>query len=443
MKKYNLNEKIKTLRQEDFIPFDPVRKRTEATVIQDSTKFSVAKGAPQIILDMCKISEEDREKAERMVEGYAKHGYLTLGIAVKYDKDWIFVGLLPLFDPPRNDAPHAIKAIKMMGVKIKMVTGDHASIAKHIGEMLGLGRKTVSMGELSEKRQRGMDVSSLAEETDIFAEVFPEHKYDIVDALQKKGHLVAMTGDGVNDAPALKKANCGIAVSGATDAARAAAAVALLQPGLSVIVDAIKEARKIFARMESYVVYRITETIRVLFFIALSIMVFNFYPITALMIVLIAILNDIPILTIAYDNVKVHDKPVKWDMHKVLLLSSLLGIAGVISSFLLFYIAKDVLLLGYTTIQTFIFLKLAVAGHLTIFITRSEKFLWSKPYPSGMLFWSAVITKVIATLIAAYGIFVTPINWWLILLIWGYALIWMFIMDQVKAWTLKYIKSLY
>ncbi len=443
LEKYGVADKVKRYRQESFVPFDPVRKRTEAEVSSETERFRVAKGAPQVILDMCKIGEEDRIKAEKIVEGYAKHGYRTLGVALKRDADWEFVGIIPLFDPPRPDAARAIKAIKMMGVKIKMVTGDHSSIARHIGEMLGLGNRTVSMEELYERRKKGEDIARIVEEADIFAEVFPEHKYDIVDSLQKKGHLVAMTGDGVNDAPALKKANCGIAVSGATDAARAAASVALLQPGLSVIVDAIKEARKIFARMESYVVYRITETIRVLFFIALSIMVFNFYPITALMIVLIALLNDVPILSIAYDNVKVHDKPVKWDMHKVLFLSSVLGIGGVISSFLLFYIARDVLMLGYAAIQTFIFLKLAIAGHLTIFVTRSEKYVWSKPHPSGLLFWSAVVTKIAATLIAGFGIFVTPIGWNLVLLIWVYALIWMFILDQVKVWTLRYMKSLY
>ncbi len=442
LKKYDLEDKIKKFKQINFVPFDPIRKRTEAEIAGEK-RFMVSKGAPQVIIEMCKLSQEDKRTAEKIVDGYANHGYRTLGVAVKFNDNWEFVGLIPLFDPPRNDAPRAIKAIKMMGVKIKMITGDHASIAQHIGEMLGIGKKVVSMQEIEEMVKAGKDVASIVEEKDIFAEVFPEHKYQIVESLQKKGHLVAMTGDGVNDAPALKKADCGIAVSGATDAARAAAAVALLEPGLTVIADAIKEARKIFARMESYVVYRITETIRVLFFIALSIMVFNFYPINALMIVLIALLNDVPILAIAYDNVNIHNRPVKWDMHKVLLLSSILGIGGVISSFLIFYIAQDVLMLSYAAIQTFIFLKLAVAGHLTIFVTRSEKFLWSKPYPSGLLFWSAVITKVAATLIAAYGIFMTPISWWLIALIWGYALIWMVILDQTKAWSLKYMKSLY
>ncbi len=442
LKDYKLEEKFKDYRQSNFVPFDPVSKRTEAE-ISGKRKFKVSKGAPQVIISLCKMDEEDKKRVEKIVEGYAKHGFRTLGVAVNFNDHWDFVGIIPLFDPPRPDAPRAIKTIKALGVKVKMVTGDHASIAKHIGEMLGIGKNAISMEELRKKKTEGREIGHIIEQADIFAEVFPEDKYDIVNALQREGHLVAMTGDGVNDAPALKKADCGIAVSGATDAARAAAAVALLEPGLMVIADAIKEARRIFARMESYVVYRITETVRVLFFIALSILVFNFYPITAVMIVLIALLNDVPILAIAYDNVNVHDRPVKWDMHKVIFLSSVLGFTGVISSFLLFYIAKDVLMLGLGAIQTFIFLKLAVAGHLTIFITRSEKFLWSKPYPGGLLFWSAVATKAIATLIAAFGIFITPINWWLIGLVWGYALLWMFILDQVKAWTLKYIHTLY
>ncbi len=443
LEKYGLKEKISKYKQTSFVPFDPVRKRTEAEVEIDGKKFWVSKGAPQVIMSMCKMSDDDREKAEKIVEGYAKHGFRTLGVAIKEEDTWKFVGIIPLFDPPRNDAPQAIKAIKFMGVKVKMVTGDHGSIAKHIGEMLGIGKKVVSMRELEELRKKGRDVATVVENADIFAEVFPEHKFEIVDALQKKGHLVAMTGDGVNDAPALKKADCGIAVSGATDAARAAAAVALLEPGLTVIADAIKEARKIFARMESYVIYRITETIRVLFFITLSIMIFNFYPINALMIVMLALLNDVPILAIAYDNVNVHDKPVKWHMHKVIILSSILGIGGVVSSFLLFYIAKDYLMLSAAAIQTFVFLKLAVEGHLTIFVSRTEKHLWSKPLPSGALFWAAVITKLIATAIAGFGLLVAPISWWLIGVIWAWALTWMFVLDQLKVWYVKSTKSMY
>jgi len=226
-------------------------------------------------------------------------------------------------------------------------------------------------------------------------------------------------------------------VSSSTDAARAAADVFLLQPGLSVIADAIKEARRIFQRMESYVIYRIAETIRVLFFIVLSILIFNFYPITAVMIVLLALLNDAPILAIAYDNVREMKEPAKWNLERVMVLSLLLGFVGVISSFVIFYIGDVVLSLPTGELQSFIFLKLAVAGHLTIFVTRVPDNLWRRPYPGRVLFWSAVMTKVLATLVVVFGVFVTPVGWKLAGMIWAYALIWMFIADQVKVVFLR------
>ncbi len=418
-----------------FIPFDPVIKRTEVIVSIENKNFRIAKGAPQVILELC----GGVEGVEDIVGKLAKDGYRSLGVAVKYNV-WEFVGIIPLFDPPRDDAVDAIKTIKELGVRVKMITGDNLAIAKHIAKLLNLGDKIFSIREIM-KLGREMEVEKIIEESDGFSEVFPEHKYNIVEYLQRRGHLIAMTGDGVNDAPALKKANCGIAVSSATDAARAAADVVLLLPGLSIIADAIREARKIFQRMESYVIYRITETIRILFFIILSILFFNFYPITAVMIVLLALFNDAPILAIAYDNVKELKKPARWNLEKVLILSTILGFVGVISSFLLFYIGDMVLLLNREELQSFIFLKMAVAGHLTIFITRIRDSFWKEPYPSNILFWSAVVTKIIATIIVVCGIFVTPIDWKLAILIWVYALIWMVIADIVKVKSLKRLGS--
>jgi H+-transporting ATPase len=235
----------------------------------------------------------------------------------------------------------------------------------------------------------------------------------------------------VNDAPALKKADAGIAVSGATDAARSAADIVLLTPGLSVIVDAIKESRKIFQRMNSYAIYRIAETIRVLLFMTLSILVFNFYPVTAVMIVLLALLNDGAILSIAYDRTHYSDQPEAWNMPLVLGISTVLGIAGVIASFGLFYLGERVFHLNRDMIQTLMYLKLSVAGHLTIFVTRTRGPFWSIR-PAPILLGAVLGTQTVATLIATYGILMTPIGWGWALLVWGYALAWFLFNDRVK-----------
>ncbi len=240
-----------------------------------------------------------------------------------------------------------------------------------------------------------------------------------------------MTGDGVNDAPALKKADCGFAVSNATDAARAAADIILTSPGLSVINHAIEQARITFERMKSYATFRVAETIRIILFMALSIVVFNFYPITPLMIILLALLNDIPILAIAYDHTKVQNKPVRWEMHSLLTVSTVLGISGVISSFVLFFVLLE-MGISEDMIQTLLFLKLIVAGHSTLYITRTEDWFWKRPWPSPLLMAATFGTEILATFIAVYGLFVTPIGWEYALYIWLYALVWFVINDIIK-----------
>ena len=366
-----------------FIPFDPVHKRTEATVKgTDGKTFKVTKGAPQVILALTeKTQTENNEKAavEKAVNEFATRGFRSLGVArAEGEGQWQFMGVLPLFDPPRDDAKSTIATAGKMGVTIKMVTGDALAIAQETATKLGLGANILDASSLGDLKQQETAAAAKAiEQADGFAQVFPEHKFHIVDVLQKRRHIVGMTGDGVNDAPALKQADCGIAVSDATDAARAAADIVLLTPGLSVIIDAIEESRRIFQRMNSYAIYRITETLRVLLFMTLSILVFNFYPVTAVMIVMLALLNDGAILSIAYDRVHYRDQPEAWNMRTVLGVSTVLGVMGVISAFGLFYLGERVFHLDRAHIQTLMYLKLSVAGHLTIFLTRTQGPFWS------------------------------------------------------------------
>jgi H+-transporting ATPase len=417
-----------------FQPFDPVHKRTEAALVgPHGEKFTVTKGAPQVILDLVDNPDDVRPQVETAVDRFASKGYRSLGVArAEAGGPWQYLGVLPLFDPPREDSRSTIEQAEGMGLQVKMITGDQLAIAKETAHQLGLGPNIVSAEVFTTSKQHEVGLSEAAiEQSDGFAQVFPEHKYHIVDVLQRRNHIVGMTGDGVNDAPALKKADAGIAVAGATDAARAAADIVLLTPGLSVIIDAIVESRKIFRRMTSYAMYRIAESVRVLLFMTISILVFNFYPVTPIMIVLLALMNDGAILSIAYDNVQYSKKPEKWDMHPVLGVSTVLGITGVVASFGLFYLAERVFHLDRQTVQTLMYLKLSVAGHLTIFITRTRGPFYSVK-PARILLVAVLATQAIATLFAVYGIFMSPIGWGWALVVWAYALAWFLVNDQVK-----------
>jgi len=417
-----------------FQPFDPVHKRTEATIKgPDGQEFKVTKGAPQVILALSANKGQVKPAVEKAVDEFAARGFRSLGVARSDAQGpWQFLGVLPLFDPPREEAGATIATAGQMGVNVKMVTGDQLAIAQETAKKLGMGTDILDASGFGDaKHHETAELAESIEKADGFAQVFPEHKFHIVDVLQQRGHIVGMTGDGVNDAPALKEADCGIAVSDATDAARAAASIVLLTPGLSVIIDAIKESRRIFQRMNSYAIYRIAETLRVLLFMTLAILVFNFYPVTAVMIVMLALLNDGAILSIAYDNVHYKDKPEAWNMRMVLGVSTVLGVIGVIAAFGLFYLGERVFHLDRVHIQTLMYLKLSVAGHLTIFLTRTRGPFWSiRP---ARILWVAVLgTQMVATLIAVYGLFMKPLGWGWALFVWGYALTWFLVNDRVK-----------
>src|SRR5271156_6776093 len=394
---------------------------------------------------MAANADEVKTAVDKAVNEFAGRGFRSLGVArADQENKWQFVGVLPLFDPPREQAKATIASARKMGVKVKMVTGDQIAIARETSRELGLGTNILDASALGDtKHHETAQAAEAIEKADGFAQVFPEHKFHIIDVLQKRGHIVGMTGDGVNDAPALEKADCGIAVSGATDAARAAAAIVLMTPGLSVMIDAIKESRKIFQRMNSYAIYRITETLRVLLFMTLAILVFNFYPVTAIMIVMIALLNDGAILSIAYDRVHYRNQPEAWNMPVVLGVSTVLGITGTVAAFGLFFLGLNVFHLDHAHVQTLMYLKLSVAGHLTIFLTRTRGPFWSIRPAKAV--WIAVLgTQAVATLIAVYGVFMAPVGWRYAGIVWGYALVWFLLNDRIKLltyWVLDRSKS--
>ncbi|MBN2691390.1 MAG: HAD-IC family P-type ATPase, partial [Burkholderiaceae bacterium] len=427
-----------------FTPFDPVGKRSEGRWTDAQGQLLAAtKGAPQVILDLCKLDADARGKADAWIDAQAVKGLRTLGVASKTGEGaWRCDGLLSLFDPPRSDSRQTIADARSHGLAVKMVTGDNVAIAREIGGQLGIGTHIVAAGEVFDtgKQSPGVSLAEQIDAADGFAQVFPEHKYGIVKALQDAGHRVAMTGDGVNDAPALKQADVGIAVSGATDAARAAAALILTAPGLSTIVKAVEEARRIFERMNSYAIYRITETIRIMVFVVAAMLAYDFYPITAVMIILLAFFNDVPIMTIAYDRTAVDPQPVRWDMRRVITTSTVLGLIGVGETLGLLWYAHDVMKLDMGSIQTFIFLKLAVSGHLTLFVARCKEAFWKKPWPAPSLLWSAILTKLLATLFVVFPLgLIAPIGWKAVGLIWAYCVFWAFVEDQAKLAVYRHL----
>jgi H+-transporting ATPase len=421
-----------------FIPFDPIRKRTEAVIKEGDKTFKVTKGAPQVILQLCVMDDETHDRVQKAVDELAARGFRTLGVArADADDRWNFLGILPLFDPPREDSAEVISKAEAYGIKVKMITGDNEAIGREIARELGLGTNIQPATSIFPSEEECVcdltaDMEEVIEKADGFAEVYPEHKYLIVKSLQERGHLVGMTGDGVNDAPALKQAEVGIAVSGATNAAQAAAALVLTAPGLGVIIKAVEEARCIFERMMSYTIYRIAMTISIMIFVVAAMLSYNVFPLTAMMIIILALLDDIPIMTIAYDHTYLSPTPVRWEMPRVLTVSTVLGFIATIESFLLWWLGKTYLHLSLPELQTLIFLRLVAGGHLLLFVTRTKTSFWRRPFPSLPLFLAIVSTQGLAVLMVGFGWLVPQLPWSLIGWVWAYVFLWMFIQDWLK-----------
>ncbi len=431
--------------QEKFTPFDPTIKRTEAIINPiNGEKFIAIKGAPQVVLRLCNPSDELIKEVNKTIEDFAKKGYRTLGIAKGFTSNTLkFLGIISLSDPPRDDTKETLHHIKNMGVTVKMVTGDHGAIAKELSNTLDLGTNIIAISKVDKEIANDpIKLGNLINDADGFSEVFPEDKFKIIKSLQHHKLIVGMTGDGVNDAPALKQADVGIAVDGAVDAAKAAADIVLTEPGLLVISHAIDEARRVFGRMKSYAMYRISETCRLLFFLFLSMLIFNDHPLTAIMIIVIALLNDIPIMMIAYDHMRPCENPVKWNFSEIFTVAVSLAIVGVISTFGLYWIGDQYWFADigddihkFHLLRTLAFMAILCGGNLTIYLTRNEKAIWSKPLPECKFFLSTLLSLIIGTIVSVYGLGTKDfvgIGWKYVGYSWIYIILWFFICMIIK-----------
>lgn len=423
----NANLTLPEYTVDEFVPFDPKTKRTEATIRIDGKTIKVMKGAPQIIASIATFDKV--EAYHREIAKLSKHGFRVIAIGLVADGTKCdLVGLLPLYDPPRKDSKQFIQEIKNLNVIPKMVTGDNAAIANEIGQEVGIGGRVCSIEDL----KNSTDDEKVAKivSTDVFAEVFPEDKIFIVRELQKGKHYVGMTGDGVNDAPALKQAEVGIAVSNATDVAKASASMVLTHEGLSDIVNAIKVGRRIFQRMLTYTINKIIKTIQVAIFLTISFFIVRFFVTTPFDIVLLLFANDFVTMSIATDNARYSMHPEKWSARTLVRSSIILSVTVLFESFFTLWFA---LYLGMTQLEihTFVFDMLVFSGQLTVYVVRERGRIWSSR-PSNFLMIASILDIIGISLLSVFGILVTPLPYMYVLYALGITVGFALILDQVK-----------
>eukprot|EP00884_Botryococcus_braunii_P018072 jgi/Botrbrau1/4949/Bobra.0122s0027.1 len=485
----------------DFIPFDPTLKRTEATIEGPQGVFKVTKGAVHIIMKLVHNAHDIEGAVDAKVTEYGMRGIRCMAVAkTNKDDQWELIGILTFLDPPRPDTKHTIDKSMEFGVDVKMITGDNVLIARETARTLGMGTNILTTEGLPEMGPNGEVPKDLGKkygkwvlDADGFAQVFPEHKFLIVETLRQCGFAVGMTGDGVNDAPALKRGDVGIAVSGATDAARAAADIVLTQPGLSTVVDAMVIARQIFRRINNFINYRIAATLQLLCFFFIAVFAFpphtyspgfgiagtaeeaknehhqalridhgiwpNFFQLPVIMLMLITVLNDGTLIAIGYDNVIPNTRPDKWNLRAVFFVSSVLAAVACVSSLLLLWGCLTSHISGgifskfglppipYAKIITMIYLKVSISDFLTLFSSRTVSWFWTS-MPALPLLGAASVALTVSTMLGTFwpeseleelpvlGLgrsdAVSNYKLWPIW-VWIYCLVWWFVQDAAKV----------
>uniref|UniRef100_A0A453JEW3 Plasma membrane ATPase n=7 Tax=Triticinae TaxID=1648030 RepID=A0A453JEW3_AEGTS len=447
-----------------FLPFNPTDKRTALTYIDaDGKMHRVSKGAPEQILHLAHNTSEIERRVHAVIDKFAERGLRSLAVAYQEVPDgrkespggpWHFAGLMPLFDPPRHDSAETIRRALNLGVNVKMITGDQLAIGKETGRRLGMGTNMYPSSALlgqknSDESISALPVDDLIEKADGFAGVFPEHKYEIVKRLQARKHICGMTGDGVNDAPALKKADIGIAVADATDAARSASDIVLTEPGLSVIISAVLTSRAIFQRMKNYTIYAVSITIRIVlgFMLLALIWKFDFPP---FMVLIIAILNDGTIMTISKDRVKPSPLPDSWKLAEIFTTGVILGGYLAIMTVIFFWAAYKTNFFprlfhveslektaqdDFQKLAAAIYLQVSTISQALIFVTRSRSWSFAER-PGFLLVFAFLVAQLIATLIAVYADWrftqIKGIGWGWAGVVWLYNIITYLPLDIIK-----------
>lgn len=419
----------------DFIPPDSTRKRSTVIAKHDGKTVCISLGAPQIIASVCDINSQEKKKLKEDVTTYATQGFRALAVAVNTkntdESHMKLVGIMALSDTLRQDAADVIQFLEENGITVSMVTGDHEAIASEVATKLHLDDGKVMTKPQLDAIEEKTIAKMLFSQTGAFAQILPEDKLKLVRAA-KRYFVVAATGDGINDLAAIKAANVGVAVKNAANALKAAADIVLLTSGIAVVKDAIIESRKIFTRIYSYSVYRISESLRLIVSIAVLGFFYKVYPLTPLQLVLLALLNDIPIISLAWDRVRTTKKPAAIDVKKRFILSSLLGTAGIANSLILFFIMTLYLHLSWPVIQTLFFLKLTVSGHLLIYVARTKE-RWWRFLPSREVIWATFLTQLLASLLALTGFFMPArVSWQYVMLVWLWSFFWMQVSEVMK-----------
>jgi H+-transporting ATPase len=425
-------------KQISYTPFDPSAKRTEAIIENGGKRFKAVKGAAQMILSLCyDVDKETIDEVNKTIAGFSRKGYRTIAVA-KSDGDDLnnlkLIGLLPLADPPRPDSKSMIDQARKLGIKPMMLTGDSIDIAKEISNQIGIGNNIIRMGDIKDlSTDKQLKIVS---ECDGFAEIYPEDKYKIVKLMQSGGHIIGMTGDGVNDAPALKQAEMGIAVSNSTDVAKAAASVVLTEPGVGVIIDAVTISRQTYQRMLTWVINKVAKVIEFVVLLTIGFFWLHNILLSLLGVSLLVVANDFVTMTLATDNVKQTSNPNKWNVKNNILASLIPALFYIMDDVLVILIAINYFHVQWNELTTLVMLTLIFNSQLRVLIVRERRHFWSS-LPGNGLIISSTLTIVGFAIVGAFGILVPPLNLFIVFTTLGFSVLFTLGIDFPKYYMFK------